>query len=347
MAAEIRDPACQLVIRHVVQEQFQVIPQPSRAIQEPAAHLIVRNAEHPLVLLVAHVIYARAQGFAARAFHQLRQPVPVLCGDHFPAIRLEHLAESVNAYPRDHSVKALTIEVDDPDAPVEVFDEGLVGGLPHAAFVQFSISDVRKKAARNGREVMGRQVVAGQCAEGDRGRSHTDRPGGIVHVVRVLRTAGVRLQTTECPEAFQVTLGKVAQEVLDGVKDRRRMRLDCYPVGGCERLEIKGGEESDRGGGCALVTANLHPIRVYPHVVGPMDHGAGEPQHPVSHVSANVVGVGQLLSFPGWEHFRSETSVHPGARRMRPQANTTSPHKTGAGVRTRMVGGRQFAVGTG
>ena len=80
-------------------------------------------------------------------------------------------------------------------------------------------------------------------------------------------------------EVFQLVAALPAEQILDGVKVRRGMRLDRDAVGRPQRVEIKRGHDGGERGRGRLVPADLQPVGIVAHMVGVMDGPARQPQH--------------------------------------------------------------------
>src|SRR5207302_8414918 len=71
---------------------------------------------------------------------------------------------------------------------------------------------------------------------------------------------------------------EVAEQILDGVKGRRRVGLDADLVRGVEVAEVQGGHDADQAGARGLVAAYLDAVTGVAVVVGGVDDAGGQPQ---------------------------------------------------------------------
>jgi hypothetical protein len=80
-------------------------------------------------------------------------------------------------------------------------------------------------------------------------------------------------------EVLQLVAALAAEQVLNGMKIRRGVRLDRNAVGRPQAVEIKRGHDrGERGGGC-LMPAHLQPVGIFAHMIGVMDGPTRQPQH--------------------------------------------------------------------
>ena len=73
-------------------------------------------------------------------------------------------------------------------------------------------------------------VVLDEAGEERLRDAEADRAGREVDVVAVLGARGIGLRALEAAEILELVPRLVAEEILDGVEDRARMRLDGDPV---------------------------------------------------------------------------------------------------------------------
>ena len=88
-----------------------------------------------------------------------------------------------------------------------------------------------------------------------------------------------RTGSAQRAEALQLLACLPAQQILDRVKHRARVRLDRDAIGRAQDVEIERGHERGDGSRRRLVPADLHAIAIGPHEVGMVDHPGAEPQH--------------------------------------------------------------------
>ena len=181
---------------------------------------------------------------------------------------------------RHDPVERLPVQVDDP-AHLAQAAGGLLGDrLPDVALVELGVADERDEArARPGAE-MGVDVASRKRAEQRRGGAQADAPGREVDTKRVLCAARVGLQPAELPQAEQLAALEIAEQVLDGVEDRRGVRLHRHPIVPAQMREVQRRHDGHDRGAARLVTPHLHLIRVRAFVVGVVDDPDREPQDP-------------------------------------------------------------------
>ena len=207
---------------------------------EAAAQVGGRAAQQPLVLLVAHRVDAVPQGVAAGAVEQRPKAPPVLHRDRLPAGSVEHPPDPPDGDVGNDPVERLPVEVDDPQDLAQVRDHGVDERLPHRAFVELGIADEGDvPAARRNIEVAG-DVPLGERAPDRRRGADADGAGGEVDRVGVFRPAGVALQAVEGAELGEVAAIQSAEEVVDGVEDRRGVGFHRDPVRVPQVPEIQG-----------------------------------------------------------------------------------------------------------
>jgi hypothetical protein len=119
-----------------------------------------------------------------------------------------------------------------------------------------------------------RRRTGGRRREQRRGGAEPDRAGGEVNGIGILGAARVGLQTAERAQRRQVAAVQVAEQVLDGMEDRRGVRLDDDLVRGIQVREVQGGHDGDQAGAGGLVPADLDAVAGVAVVVGRV-HDAG------------------------------------------------------------------------
>ena len=126
-------------------------------------------------------------------------------------------------------------------------------------------------------------VAAGHGGEQRRHRAEPDRAGGEVGHVRILRPAGVGLQTADLAQPREVRPVELAREVLDGVVHRAGVRLHRHLVVAAEMAEPQRGHDRHHRGRRRLVAADLDrhvARRRHPLPIGVVDHAHRQPEHP-------------------------------------------------------------------
>ena len=69
------------------------------------------------------------------------------------------------------------------------------------------------------------------------------------------------------------------EQILDGVEDRRGVRLDRDAILRPQHVEIERGHQGRQRGARRLVAADLQAVPVRPQMVGVVDHPGRQPQH--------------------------------------------------------------------
>ena len=110
-------------------------------------------------------------------------------------------------------------------------------------------------------------------------RAKSDGSRRNVHIVRVFGARRIRLGAAEGPQLFDLVPGLVAEQILNGVKDRRCVRFDSHPVLRPQHVEIERRHHGGDGGTGRLMSADLQPVARAPDVVRVMDHPARQPQY--------------------------------------------------------------------
>ena len=123
--------------------------------------------------------------------------------------------------------------------------------------------------------------------EGSRG-SETHRAGGKVDEVGILRAGRVGLQSAELAQGGEVGAIKVAEKVLDGMEDRRRVRLDGHPVGPVKVVEPQRGHDAHHRCRRGLMPTHLDVAGLGSLVVGKVDHANRKPENPLLDATQRV-----------------------------------------------------------
>ena len=219
----------------------------------------------------------------ARSASQALQPRPVLDHLDVPAGRLEHRRQPAGRDVRHHAVERLAVEVDDPHHLAELGHHRVGDRLPDRALVQLGVADQRDLAAADRHVEVAGHVAVRERAPDRRRRADADRAGRVVDRVGVLRARRVGLQPAELAQRRQVLAVEPAQQVVDRVQDRRRVRLHAHPVGRLEDREPQRGHHRHHRRARGLVAADLHAGRVRPHPVGVVHDRGRQPQHALLH----------------------------------------------------------------
>ena len=206
----------------------------------------------------------------------------VLKDHHLPADGLEEVLDLLEQPVRDHTVEALAVIVDDPPEVADIVLPALQQRLEDIALVELGIAHDGDHAAGRAflrRELVEAHVVLDHRREQRHPDAQPDRAGGDVHVVAVLGARGIALRPAEGAEAFQLGLGLVAEEVLDGVEHRARVGLHGDPVVRPEHVEVERRHQRRHRGAGGLMAAHLEPVPRRPQMVRVVDHPGRQPQH--------------------------------------------------------------------
>ena len=275
---EVGDRRRHLGVVEVGDQPLDVAP-PAAVARQPLAELAGRAAQQSLIFLVAHRVDAVAQRLAAPAREQLAQAPAVLDGDRLPARGLEHAEQAADGHVRHDAVERLPVEVDDPQHLAEARDHRVDERLPDRALVELGVADERDVAAALRHvEVPGHVALRDRAPE-RRCRTDADRPRREVDDARILGPARIALQAAELAQPRQVAAIERAEEVVDRVQDRRRVRLHGDAVGRAQVLEVERRHDPDHRGRRRLVTADLDPRGRRAHLVRVVHHARREPQH--------------------------------------------------------------------
>src|SRR5690606_22917274 len=91
------------------------------------------------------------------------------------------------------------------------------------------------------------KVVAGigvsQGRECGSNRTKADRSSGEVYRIRVFGAAGIGLQPPITAQLGEILLRQLAQQILDGMKNGRSMRLDSNTIPRLEEVKIERGHD--------------------------------------------------------------------------------------------------------
>ena len=163
----------------------------------------------------------------ARQLGPLAQQRAVLDHHRVPAGGLEHRGEAAGGDVGDDAVQRLAVEVDDPHDLAQARDHRVRDRLPAGALVELGVADQRDLAAAARDVEVAGDVAVRERAPDRRGGAEADGPGGVVDRVGVLRPARVGLQPAVLAQRRQVAAVEAAEQVVDRVQDRARVRLDA------------------------------------------------------------------------------------------------------------------------
>src|SRR5581483_5489073 len=228
--------------------------------QHDLAHLLVRRPEQRLELLVRHLVEPCLEEVAARLRKRSPQSPPVLQLDDVPAAGAEASLELCRPDPRDDTIERLPVEVDDPKDVAEVVRLRLGDGLPDASLVELGVPEQRDEPSARRRAEVALDVAVDERGEERRRRAEPDGAGREVDREWVLRLRRIALKSAELPETEEIGLFETSDQILECVKDRRRVRLDADPVRRVQIHRPQGRHDRDERRGRGLVTADLQRI---------------------------------------------------------------------------------------
>ena len=131
--------------------------------------------------------------------------------------------------------------------------------LPAGALVELGVADQRDLAAAARDVEVAGDVAVRERAPDRRGGAEADGAGGVVDRVGVLRPARVGLQPAVLAQRRQVAAVEAAEQVVDRVQDRARVRLDADAVRRLEDAEVQRGHQAHHADALrGLVAADLH-----------------------------------------------------------------------------------------
>jgi hypothetical protein len=157
---------------------------------------------------------------------RLHQPA-VLHDHHVPAKVAEHGFELLPQTLAHHGVEALAVVVDDPPGVAQPVLPAFKQGFEDIALVHLGIADQRDHAAFAAvlHPAVSRDVVLHQRGEQRLRDAEADRAGGEIDIVDVLGARRIALRPLEAAEVLELLARLVAEQILDGVEHRARMRL--------------------------------------------------------------------------------------------------------------------------
>ena len=196
-----------------------------------------------------------------------------------PACRLEVPLELRGLDPRHHAVETLPVQVDDPEDVPRQRGERLHQRLPEIALVKLGVTEQRDEAPAGRAAEPRLHVPIGDGAEQRSRRTEPDRARRVVDGERVLRPRGVALQAAELAQLRQVGAVEAAEQVLDRVQHRRRVRLDRDAILRAQIVEVERGHQAHHRGRRRLVPAHLELVTLRPLAVRVVHDANRQPQH--------------------------------------------------------------------
>ena len=272
----------------------------------------------------------------ARSVRVAGEPRPVLDHHAVPAGGLEHRREPPRRDVRHHAVQRLAVEVDDPHDLAQMGDHRIGDRLPARALVELGVAEQRDLAAAARHLEVPGHVAVRERAPDRRRRADADRAGRVVDGIGVLGAARVGLQPAVLAQRREVAAVQPAQQVVDRVQHRRRVRLDRHAVGRLQVREPQRRHQAHHRRAGGLMAADLHARLVGAHPVGVVHDRRGQPQHAtLDAVQRREVEVG----LDGGGHARDATRVCRAAAARptprRPRSPAWDPRRSCSGARSR------------
>ena len=273
----------QVAHRRVVPMRFQDVGAPAAQLFLAAfapgdrAALVGERRVERIGALVDPVAQLAAAGLLERRLQQRA----VFDRDDAPAEGLKQVIEMAVVEIRDRAVQALAVVVDDPPDIADVVFPAFQQAFVDVALVELGVAGDRHHAAARlpfRQQLMDAQVVLHERGEAGHRDTEANGAGGEIHVVLVLGARGIGLRAAEGAELLELVLRLVAEQILNGVERRARVRLDGDPVLRAQDVEIERREYGGDGCGGCLVAAHLQAVTGLADIVGVVDHPGGQPQ---------------------------------------------------------------------
>ena len=126
---------------------------------------------------------------------------------------------------------------------------------------------------------MGAHIILHQRGEQRLRHAQAHRAGGEIDVLAVLGARRIALRAFVAAEVLELLPALAAEQILDGVIDRARMRLHRHTILRPQHAEIERGHDGGERSRRCLMSADLQAVVAGAQVVGVMDGPAREPQH--------------------------------------------------------------------
>ena len=173
----------------------------------------------------------------------------------------------------------MPVEIDNPHDVAQALGGRIGDRLPDVAFIEFGVTDHGDVARRGSIPEVCIDVATCRSGEQWGCGPEPDGSGGEVDRVGVFCPGGIRLQTPLRPQRRQIGAVQISHQVLDGMENRRSMRLDRDPVVAVEVMKEQCGHHADDRGTRGLVSPHFHTVDVGAFVVCVIDHAHREPEH--------------------------------------------------------------------
>jgi hypothetical protein len=200
---------------------------------------------------------------------------------HVPAEIPEQLLVALPQSFAHDGVETLPVVVDDPPAIAQTLLPAFEQRFEDVALVEFSVADQRDHAPFGPAQTPGMRAHIVLHQRGEQSLRHTqaDRTGGEIDVVGILGARGIALRTLVAAECFEPFARLLAEQVLDGVEDRRGMRFHRHAVLWPQHGKIERRHDGGERGARCLMAADLQPIAILAQMIGVMDGPAREPEN--------------------------------------------------------------------
>ena len=231
--------------------------------------------------LVRAIIDPAPQRLAAGLGECRLHQAAVFHDHHLPAEIAEHGFEFLPQPFAHDGIEALPVIVDHPPGVAKPVLPALQQRLEDVALVHLGVADQRDHPPLGAilHPAMRGDVVLHQRGEQGLRDAEADRAGGEIDVVGILGARRIGLRALVAAEILQLLAGLMAEQILDGVKHRARMRLHRDAVLRPQHREIQRRHDVGERGGRSLMAADLQPVDIGPDVVGVMDRPRRQPEN--------------------------------------------------------------------
>ncbi len=156
-------------------------------------------------------------------------------------------------------------------------------GFVDIAFVEFRIAHQRDEAAhfRRGDAVARRPKILDEAGKGGNGHPEPHRTGREIHSDPVLGARRIGLRAAKSPEPLQLVEALATEQIFERMQNRPGMGLHCHPVLRAQKAHEQGGHDGDHRRRGRLMPADFQPVARYAHMIGIVDHLAGQPEQQI------------------------------------------------------------------
>ena len=117
----------------------------------------------------------------------------------------------------------------------------------------------------------------GKCGDGN---TKADRAGRKIDRNAVFSPARIALRAAHRTKSLQLFKALIAEQIVDSMQHRPRMRLYRYLILRAQRMEIKRRHDRRHRGAACLMPADLQPITAFADMIGVVDDPRGKPAQP-------------------------------------------------------------------